>query len=89
MAILCSSVVTINRLAWDKAPSSSGVEMSYPCNCEGVEMNLGLPRDGYRTISHGRTKRFDVDLGRCSEHVDDTTGGVNYPSEHVRNLGGG
>ena len=71
------------RLRQGSAIVASGVEKSHPGTREGVTISLGLPRDGYRTIGHGGTKRFEVDLEQRGEHVDDVTGGVDYPSEHL------
>ena len=69
-------------LGQGSAVLTSGVETIHPDSGEGAEINLGLPPDGYRTIG-------DIDLGQRSEHNDDATSGVDYPSEHVDNLGGG
>ena len=67
-------------LGQGSAVLASDVEKRHSGNREVVEMYLGLPRDGYRTIGHGGAERFNVDLGQRSEHVDDVTGGVHYPS---------
>ena len=77
------------RLEQGSSVLASGVERSHPGSREGVGMNLGLPQDGYRTIGLGGAERFDVDFGQRSEHVDDATGAVDYPSEHVGNLSDG
>ena len=77
------------RLGQGSAVLASDVEKHHPGSREGVDMHLGLPRDGYQTLSYGGAEHFDVDLGQRSEHVDDVTGGVHYPPEDVGNLGGG
>ena len=71
------------RLVQGSAVLASDVDKHHPRSREGVEMYLGLPRDGYRTIGHGGSERFDVDLAQRSEHVDGVPGGVYYPPEHV------
>ena len=77
------------RLGQGSTVLASDIEKRHPGSREGVEMYLGLPRNGYRTIGHGGAERFDIDLRQRSEHLDDVTGGVYYPSEHVGYLGGG
>ena len=77
------------RFGQGSAVLASDVEKRRPGSREGVEMYLGLPQDGYQTIGHAGAERFDVDLGQRSEHVDNVSGGVHYPSEHVGHLGGG
>ena len=77
------------RLGQGSAALASDVEKHHLGSREGVEIYLGLPRDGYRIIGHGGSEPFDVDLGQRREYVDDATGRVHYPPEHVDHLGGG